>query len=394
MSLGLTRSSRSIVRRSNNEVSSPFVKLSEGTVTVRQPQTSSAIACGSRCAVTRTGEVVCTFMVQAELGRNDFCPILARSADHGLTWQEQGPLWPQLANRDSVFGSVSASPQGELYFFGTRTPIDTVGESNWSEATQGLKANELVWSRSTDNGHTWSELELIPMPFPASAEAPGAMCVAKDGTWHACYAPYNTFDPHLFVPRNQVVVMSRSPENETWRHTAMMRFDDELSTAAEAWVVELADGRLLGTCWNLNQRDGSDFPNAFALSHDGGRTWSPTQSTGIHGQATALAPLPDGSALFVYNQRRQGKIGVWLARVLPTESDFGIQANEIVWEARQQPSNTAHAEWTQFSFGEPSATILADGSILIVLWCLEDGVGAIRYVKLAAPAMLLEETAC
>jgi hypothetical protein len=358
-----------------------FHKLAEDAISTRPPASRTNVASGPRCATTRGGELLCSFMVQEALGLNDFCPMLARSLDQGGAWREQGPIWPHLQNQYSVFGSISASLQGDLFFYGSRTPIDSPGESNWCEATQGLKVNELVWARSIDDGHSWSDLTPIPMPTPGAAEAPGAMCIARDGTWHACYAPYNCFDPAVIVPRNQVVVVSSRDEGRTWRHAAMMRFADELSTAAEAWVVELADGRLLGTCWNLNQRDGSDYPNAYALSDDGGRTWSGTQSTGILGQATALAPLPDGDALFVYNQRRHGKVGVWLARVRPTAADFGVLSNEIVWEAPPQSSSPDHANWVQFAFGEPSATLLDDGSILVAFWCSEHGVGGIRYVK-------------
>jgi hypothetical protein len=369
------------MRMGEIKLKNAFVKLAEGSVTVRRPNTKTSVPSGPRCAITPTGEIVCTYMVQEALGQNDFNPHVARSLDDGITWQDEGPIWPHLHNRFSIFGSVSSSPTGDLYFFGTQTIVDRPGEPNWCKATQGLKANELIWASSSDS-HSWSEPMPIPMPFPGAAEAPGAMCVTRDGTWHACYSPYNTFDPAVVVPRNQVVLLSRSSDSKRWRHTAMLRFRNELASAAEAWVVELADGRLLGTCWNLNQRDGSDYPNAYSISSDGGWTWSPTRSTGIFGQASALAALPDGGALFVYNQRRHGRIGVWLARTRPTVSDFGVESNEIIWEAPEVPSAGAHAEWTQFTFGEPSALLMREGRILVVLWCIQGGVGSIKYVKL------------
>jgi hypothetical protein len=49
------------------------------------------------------------------------------------------------------------------------------------------------------------------------------------------------------------------------RHSAMLRFNDPNSSGAEAWVVELSDGRLLGTCWHVSHH-GGEFPNAFAIS--------------------------------------------------------------------------------------------------------------------------------
>lgn len=359
----------------------PFEIISEGFIT-RRPETGpAAVAAGPRCARSSHGDLVCSFMVQEALGLNDFKPMLARSADGGATWLEQGFIWPHLTASQSIFGSISRAPSGELLFYGTRTPIGRSGESSWCETTQGLKQNELIWARS-DDGSTWTEPRSIPMPFPGSAEAPGALCATRGGAWHVCYSPYNTFDSGVKPERNQVVLMTSRDRGHTWRHTAMLKWDDPLATAAEAWVVELADGRLLGTCWNLNQRDGSDFPNAYALSEDDGASWSPTRSTGILGQSTALCPLPDGRALFIYNQRKHGEPGVWLAAVRPTARDFGVEWNRILWRApRPEPDRTGHADWTGFGFGEPSVILLPDGGFLAMFWCLGAAGRGIRYVK-------------
>ena len=70
-----------------------------------------------------------------------------------------------------------------------------------------------------------------------------------------CYAPYNTFDPAVIVDRNQIVALRSDDRGQTWRHNSMIRFESEYSTGAEAWVIELADGRLLGATWHMNQED-------------------------------------------------------------------------------------------------------------------------------------------
>ena len=160
-----------------------FETLNEGFVSIRQEGSGTAVAAGPRCAVTSDGAVVCSFVAQAALGRNDFKPILASSEDGGITWREEGLIWPQLQDTYSIFGSVSRSPAGDLFFYGGRTRIDEPGETCWSEATQGLKQNELVWAKSTDCGRTWSEPVVIPMPIPGAAEPPGAMCVTRGGRW-------------------------------------------------------------------------------------------------------------------------------------------------------------------------------------------------------------------
>jgi Neuraminidase (sialidase) len=295
-------------------------------------------------------------------------------------------------DRHSIFGSVSRAPDGNLFYFGSWFPIDTPGETFWSDATQGLKANELIWSKSADGGRTWAEPQVIPMPIPGAAEAPGALTVMRSGRMICCYAPYNTFDPELVVDRNQIVALRSDDQGRTWRHNAMIRFESEHSTGAEAWVIELADGRLLGTTWHANQQDKSDHPNAYAISLDGGDTWQPTRSTGILGQSTSLAALPDGRALFTYNQRRHGDPGVWLAVVKPTPlgDDFGVESNEIAWRAQtrtQSGTSGEHTEWTDFSFGEPAVALLPDtegfhDTLLLVLWCVQPEGQGIRYVRL------------
>ena len=362
-----------------------FEIISEGSVCQRDSAGPDPVAVGPRCAVTDDGQILCSYMIQSKLGLNDFKPILSRSTDNGRTWTEQGPIWPELTAKYSIFCSLSRSLAGELFLFGTRTRIDQTGESNWCEETQGLKQNELIWARSTDAGRTWSEPTVIPMPIPGSAECPGTMCVTRKGRWLCCYGPYNNFDRQLRVDRNQLVVLSSSDQGRTWTHQSMMRFQQNDSGAAEAWVVELTDARLLGTCWHVSYAEGVEYPNAYTLSLDDGHTWTTAKSTGITGQSTALASLPDGRALFIYNQRTHGDPGVYLSVVSPTPENFGIQVNQpvrLAQKATQSDSTGQHQGWTDFSFGEPSVTVLPDGTLLVALWCVQPASRGIRYVKL------------
>ncbi len=359
----------------------------EGFIVKCNPS-AGTIAVGPRLAVLPDGEVFCSWMRNSATGVNDFVPMLSRSCDLGQHWSEPTPIWPHLMLHWSIFASVSRDAAGNLFLFGTRTPIDQPGESFWSDATQGLKQNELIWARSADGVQSWTDPTPIPMPIPGSAEAPGSLCATRSGRWFVPYSPCNTFDPHLRVERNQVLVASSDDAGRTWRHSTMLRFDDSNNGGAEAWVVELADGLLLGTCWHVSHV-GGDLPNAFAISQDGGTTWQPTCSTGILGQSTALAALPDGRALFVYNQRKHGEPGVWLAVVRPTDNDFGIEYNAIVWRAETKTRSATSgdlAEWTDFSFGEPSVATLPDGHLLVALWCIQPTGTGIRFVKLESPS--------
>ena len=311
----------------------PIHIIEEGWVTQRDPGPMH-VATGPRLALRDDGVLVCSLMVQSQLAINNFQPMLARSTDHGRTWSEPTPIWPDIVDRFSIFGSISRSRDGDLYFFGSRYVIDEPGETLWSDATQGLKQNELIWSRSRDGGQTWSALAVIPMALSGSSEAAGTMCSTHSGRLLCCYAPYNTFDPGVAVDRSQVALMFSDDAGTSWTYTPMLRFDDAETSAAETWVVELADGRILGAAWHLNMRSGTDMPNAYAVSSDGGTTWSPTRSTGLAGQALSLTPLPDGDVLLTHNRRKVATPGIWLNRIAVGADDVTVQWQHELWHVQ------------------------------------------------------------
>ena len=359
--------------------------LNKGFIYQNSEEEHSPVAITSRCAVTRTGKILCSFMLQSDLGVNDFAPYQAISSDGGINWKVSGPIWPRLRDKYSINNSISRSPNGDLFLFGSRTPRTEPGESFWCQETLGILLNEMIWSRSKDDGCIWSQPQPLKTPFPGAVESPAPLCITRTGRWVAPYSPHNTFDPNLKVDLQHVVLMISDDEGKTWRHTSAIRVKGENTYVAEAWVTELSDGKLLATTWHLNRGQGNDYPNAYALSMDEGQTWGPTLSTNIMGQSAALAPLPDGKVLFVYNQRLHGKPGVWLVVAKPTGEDFGILANDIVWDASiatQNSSSGKSLNWTDFAFGEPSVTVLPDDTVLVAFWCIQPDGSGIGFVKL------------
>lgn len=350
----------------------------------RSPEGVEEAVAGSRCAILPDGEVLASFMVQSGLGINDFRPVLASSDDVGRTWGEPRPIWPGEIGRRSIFGQISAVPGTDsVLFFGTACPIDQHGESLWNQELYGMKQNELIWARSDDRGRTWTEPMAISMPHEGSAEAPGPILVARDGSWLACYSPYRNFDPDVQVQRNCLMQLRSLDQGASWDFSKIMTFPEGESCAAEAWLVELGEGTILASCWHVNlAKDGSDLTNKLALSRDCGRSWQGPLDSGVQGQSTALLALSDSEALFLYNQRKHGEPGVRGALVEDRQGEVRIVHDELLWSAPQATQNQSSgdlAEWTDFSFGEPAMTRLLDGRYLLVFWEKSGGRAGVSY---------------
>ncbi len=152
-------------------------------------------------------------------------------------------------------------------------------------------------AESVDNRSAWSEPVKIPMRGPSAAGETAPLCVTFNGRWIAPYSPYNTFDPSMIVDRNQVAAAVSDDFGRCWTDVCVLRFDDADSSAAKAWIIETDRNKLGATSWHLNQKNGSDYPNTYAVSTDNGKTWSKTRHTGTMGQTTALVELPGGKVV-------------------------------------------------------------------------------------------------
>jgi hypothetical protein len=346
---------------------------------------TAVVISGPRCVTDGKERLFCTYMSQSRLGINDFTPMFCQSDDFGKSWSTPRPIWLELIGQSSIFCNISRGLMGELFVFGSRTRIDTPGESFWSEEHKGLKANELIWANSRDDGRSWTLPHGVPLPYAGSAEAPGPMLVTRGGRWIGPYSPYNLMDGSVAVDCGRVIAMLSDDGGKVWKPTEMIRFDEPDSVGAEAWVTELSDGRILGTTWHADLSSNKRaYPNCYAISKDGGETWSKTRSTGITANTTALSTLPDGRALFI-TVRRRDDVGIWLSVVKPSEDDFGVLSDQRIWSANRATQNgeqANHDNWTAFTFGEPAAAILPDGSLFLVFWYLDPVNAGVRYLRL------------
>ena len=353
-----------------------FRKISEGDVFAT---TKVCATSGPRCAVLPDGKILCTFMINSKGGANDFVTMAAYSED-GLNFGEAAPVWPSLIGKESLFGSVRRGADGKYSIAGQVFPIAYEGEDFWSDEAMGMKENKVFFSLSAD-GKSFPIPEEIELPFYASAEQPGGLLTEEGGKYTMIYTPYPTIEKREEVDNTCMVILRSRDGGKTFdaKKFGMIEGDSQY---AESWITRLTDGRLVVSTWQTASENSSQY----LLSEDDGETFKGPYAQPFKGQSTGIAAWEDGSVLIAYNQRKHGTVGVWLAMERFGENgSLELLENEPVWEAQtatKTGDSTDFGQWTDFSFGEPSVTVLPDNSLLVTLWYQQGDVNGIRYVHL------------
>ncbi len=335
---------------------------------------------GPRLAKLPDGGLVCVFNITSGSGHNDFTPMASYSSD-GLSWSDAKPVWPELIGKKSIFVSVRNTDDGRISLAGKAWDIAYEGEFWWDDPTASMKQNRLAFSISED-GKSFPYPTFVDLPFPGAAEEPGGMHVDSDGTIHFVYAPYHVTGETTPSDTNSMVYLTSRDGGKTFDASRFGRTQGEC-LYAESWIVRLgADALMVGT-WQTASKDAT---NQYFISFDGGKTFTPPAAMPFKGQSLSLNARDDGTVLIAYNQRREQPAGVWLALAKPDENGFNMIENQPAWRAESATKSGGSDDfsgWTDFSFGEPHAVTLDDGTVMLVLWYAKDGQYGIRYIHMA-----------
>lgn len=324
-----------------------------------------------------SGDILCSFSVgggQFVHGGTDW----ARSTDGGLTWRREGELLPPTSDPPSAnFLKLSLSADGQtVYAYGTRYwgPVD--------EAF-GQRRGEALFCTSRDQGRTWSEPQVIPMP-DCPLEISHAILPLSSGR---LLAPTGLLTSKDRLGEEVRVAVS-DDGGRTWPAQRTV-FKDPAGKLGfwEQKLAQIAPGIVMAVAWTVSLGDYKDQCDSFSISRDDGWSWGPHQSTGIRGQTMSILPLGGDRLLVLYN-RRYGAQGIVMCLVTFTESAWTVHAERLMYDAcafRDGPASgsTGVDELASFQFGFPTAIRLHDGTFLVTHWCVEQNKCGIRWTKLA-----------
>jgi sialidase-1 len=312
----------------------------------------------------------------------------ARSSDGGRSWGHEGRICPDTPGRlTSECGRLSVSAQGELVAVLVRADrTDHPDEGLTNPKNIGFVPTEVLIERSSDSGRTWGEPTRVEPPLEGpSFELCSPITMLSDGRWIWPTSTWRDWEGNL-PNGNRMVAFVSGDQGNTWPDYLDVMSRAEGSVVFwESKIVELGDGRLLAVAWCYDERASCERPNHYALSSDGGTSWTAPKSTGLLGQTMTPWVLDENRVLTVY--RRMDQPGLW-ANLSHLDDDRWVNdACQPLWgqrsiEGKTRKESDAVAMFQALRFGAPSIARLPDGAFHVAFWCYEDCVSIIRWFKL------------
>jgi|GEM_PF-1209276 len=229
------------------------------------------------------------------------------------------------------------------------------------------------------------EAKITGFAMPPQQGVDSWLLVRRDGRWLIPTQTWPGWDGDCPDGIRMIALVSHD-QGHTWpEYLDVMRETQHRAVYFwESKIVELADGRLLATAWAYDDVSKTDRPNQYAISTDGGKSWSVPASTGLLGQTLTPLVLDDDRILCVY--RRMDQPGLW-ANLARLEGDRWVNVGDAPLWGQQAAGLTATTEnmahnFNVLRFGAPCVTHLVDGTVFVAFWCYEDCVSVIRWFKL------------
>ncbi len=335
------------------------------------------------------GDLLCSLVLGEAFEAVNLRVHLCRSRDDGATWTCEGPLDPAGPGAlTSEAARLTALPDGTLLALLVRHDRAMHPEAGLTNpATLGFVPTSLWTARSTDAGRSWTAPNRLQPPLEGPAfELCCPIVPLRDGR---LLLPTQTWPGWDGACPNGIRMGAfvSADGGRSWPHWMdVLREPQGRVFFWESKIAELPDGRLLAVAWVYDDDAKRDRPNAYALSADGGASWSPPRSTGLLGQTLAPLALDDVRVLSLY--RRMDQPGLWATRSR-LDGDRWINEAELpLWGARQPGLTQTTADMARnfnvLRFGAPSLLRRRDGTILAAFWGYEDTVSVIRRLILRA----------
>ncbi len=322
--------------------------------------------------------------------------LLRWSDDEGKLWHKPfNPFVPPLVEgKPGLFRGVYLTALGGHKVLATLCWVDHSDPPLpfFNEETQGLLDSRIFFSKSEDNGITWSEPELMstsPFNVPTPITGP-VLCLANGNL--VCQFELNKHYYDTSVWRHSSVLMFSKDKGKSWPEYVITSNDPK--NRIFYWdqrPAVLRDGRILDLFWTYDNQTALYLNIHARESIDNGRTWSAMWDIGVPGQPAPPVSLQDGRIAMVYVDRtnlpiikvRTSSDG---GRTWSEETETVIYQPEVESQTWKKKSmQDAWAEMGKFSVGLPTTALLQGDDILLLYYAgPETDYTNVRWVRIRA----------
>ncbi|MSU47096.1 MAG: exo-alpha-sialidase [Lacunisphaera sp.] len=337
--------------------------------------------------VLSANELLSSFDLGQGAESMDYSTWVARSTDGGRNWSEPYRMFQDPIQATTHSARMAIMLDGSIVAIGVRAYRDNPSEGIINRATFGFTKSDVILLRSSDRGMTFQGPEVIKPPLVGPAfELCHRIVPLKDGRW---LCPTNTWKGWNGEAPNGMksVAFVSTDQGKTWP-TYIDIMDDYRNGVIhfEQGFAQIGDGRLVDVAWAFHEPSGTSFPNRLAISQDG-QKFGPIMPAKLSGETIKIIALGGNTVFGLY--RRIDQKGLWAFLADVGQDSWTIRDQVPMWQGADanvvggSAGNNA-TNLSTIKFGCPMMSLLPDGSIFGVFWCMEDNVQNIRWLRIQA----------
>jgi hypothetical protein len=331
----------------------------------------------------QSGAILCGFQIGSTKHAADGNIRLCRSDDGGVTWRELPVRFTTTLG--GVHGSLAAGElvevePGRLLLFTTWFDRSDPARPLFDPVTEGILHSKQLMAASRDEGHTWSDWQVLSTPGLTGCATTGPVVRWPDGTIAYAFESFKEYDDPRPARHAAWVLVSRDggrtflppllvaqdPEHKIYY------WDQRLCPAGSRgefvalfWTHDLTEKRDL----NVHVCRGAIDVDKIAAT--------PIRETSIPGQIAAPLLLHDGRFLaFVVDRGRPGTMTLWVSpdggATWPKSDALVIHTHDERALLTQGKENIDFKQYWEdmgkWTFGHPAIRSLGNGRVLLAFY--------------------------
>ena len=336
-------------------------------------------------------EVICFYRIGQAFYSLDGKLAQLRSADGGVTWQQDGIVWNPTRDEEPHNYSAPHGTRlgdGTLLLIARRNDASNPDQLLFNPTTGGAQPCEIVIFRSDDEGRSWSEPAALELPGNGCVDTPTQIIELYNSRWFLACEEWKTWDDTAPLHIKGFAVFS-DDGGRTWGNRLdLPSASDKDKMYSHSRYTRMLDGRICALQWTQSIGGQKDFGLHFTISNKTATEWTHPRPTGIPGQTSWVADLGDGLLAAAYSCREGMKPGIFVVLSENEGKTWNMDGQFMVWDAvgqvylgvEHKPSYPASHD--NIAFGKPNLARLPDGSLMCSWWCTQACVTHTRFAKL------------